>query len=423
MNGTSPARRRRALVTGIGLLSPLGVDRESTWRGLIEGRSGIDAVTRFDASAFPSRIAGEVRGFDPKDVVTRRDLPTMDLFEIYAIAAALEAVSDADIDVKSSAERTAVVFGVGLGGISSMERNYSTLLEHGPRRVSPYLVPMMIPNMAASHVSIRLGARGPCEVVTTACASGAHALALARRLISDGVADVVIAGGAEAAITPLAFAGFCSMRALSRRNDDPSRSCRPFDRSRDGFVMAEGAAAMVLEASDHAELRDARVYAELVGASSTADAHHITQPDPDGAGQARCMESAIADAALDASDVDYINAHGTGTLQNDEAESRAVIAALGEQAGKTVPVSSTKSMTGHLLGAAGALEGAICALTISRGVIPPTINLENPDPRCSLHHVSQPIERSIDVALSNSFGFGGTNATLIFRRPNGTEGS
>lgn len=419
----SPHTQRRVLVTGIGLLSPLGIDRESTWRGLVEGRSGIGEVTRFDSSAFPSRIAGEVRGFEPKELVTRRDLPTMDLFEIYAVAAALEAVKDADFDVKSAAERTAVVFGVGLGGISSMERHHGTLRDRGPRRVSPYLVPMMIPNMAASHVSIRLGAKGPCEVVTTACASGAHAVAFARRLICDGVADVVVAGGAEAAITPLAFAGFCSMRALSRRNGDPSRSCRPFDSSRDGFVMAEGAAALVLEASDHAEQRDAKVYAELAGAASTADAHHITQPDPDGAGQARCITLALADAGLDPSEVDHINAHGTGTSQNDEAESRAILTAFGEQEGRRVPVCSTKSMTGHLLGAAGALEGAICALTISRGVIPPTINLEDPDPRCPLRHVLEPLESTIEVALSNSFGFGGTNATLIFRRPNRTEAS
>jgi len=415
---------RRALVTGIGLLSPVGLDRESTWAALIEGQSGVGPVTRFDATALPSQIAGEVADFDPAAVVSRRDLPTVDLFEVYAIAAALEAVDDACLDVAARPERVGVVFGVGLGGIGSMERFHQALLERGPRRVSPYLVPMMIPNMAASHVSLRVGARGPCEVVATACASGAHALALGRRWIADGVADVVIAGGAEAAITPLAFAGFCSMRALSRRNDDPSRASRPFDETRDGFVMAEGAAALVLEAAAVAEQRGAKVYAELAGAASTADAFHITQPDPDGAGQARCMALALADASIAPSEVSYINAHGTGTPQNDRAESKAIIAAMGEQEAKVVPVSSTKSMTGHLLGAAGALEGAVCALAIDRSIIPPTINLERPDAECPLAHVvGGASSRPVEVSLSNSFGFGGTNATLVFRRARRTERS
>jgi 3-oxoacyl-[acyl-carrier-protein] synthase II len=415
----SASAARRAVVTGLGLVTPLGLGREPTWDALIAGRSGIGPVTRFDAVDFPSRIAGEVRGFDPAAVVGRRDAGTFDLFVLYAIAAALEAAADAGLAPGPLAEpdRVGVCFGVGLGGIGSMERNLETLRDRGPRRVSPFLVPMMIPNMAASHVSIRLGARGPCEVVATACASGAHALAAARRWIADGLADVVVAGGAEAAVTPLSFAGFCSMRALSRRNDDPAAACRPFDAGRDGFVLAEGAAALVLEAAEAAARRGARVYAELAGAASTADAFHITQPDPEGRGQARCMTLALADALVAPREVGYVNAHGTGTEQNDRAEAGAILTALGDDLGRAVPVSSTKSMTGHLLGAAGALEAAICALTIERGVIPPTINLDQPDPACPLAHVARrAVERPVDVAMSNSFGFGGTNATLVLRR-------
>ena len=412
---TAPGPGRRALVTGIGLVTPLAVGREQSWQALVEGRSGIGPVTRFDASSLPSRIAGEVDGFDPKTVVDGREVRSHDRFELLALAAALEAVDDAGVDLSVAPEQAAVVFGVGLGGIGSMERYHEALLNKGPRRVSPFLVPMMIPNMAASVVSIRLGARGPCEVVTTACASGAHALAAGRRWIAQGLVDLVVAGGAEAAVTPLSFAGFCSMRALSRRNDAPEQACRPFDLERDGFVMAEGAAAVVLEAAERAEARSARVYAELAGCGSTADAHHITQPDPSGAQQARCIALALADAGVDPDQVGYVNAHGTGTAQNDRAEAAALIRALGPAAADA-PVSSTKSMTGHLLGAAGALEAAICALAIDRGAIPPTINLQQPDPDCALAHIAgRARHQAVEVALSNSFGFGGTNASLLLR--------
>ncbi len=409
-----------ALITGIGLLTPCGSDRESTWRSILEGRSGIGPVTRFDATPFPSRIAGEVRGFDPSSVVSRREVPTLDPFELYALAAALEAVADAGLDpAEAGAERVGVVFGVGLGGLASLERNHRTLLERGPRRISPFLVPMMIPNMAASHISLRLGARGPCEVVTTACASGAHALGTALRWIRLGLVDVAVAGGAEAAVTPLGLGSFCAMRALStKRNDQPERASRPFDCDRDGFVLAEGGAALVVEAETSARRRGARSYAELAGFGSTADAHHITQPDPEGRGQARCLALALADAGAAGDQLDYINAHGTSTTQNDRAEAEAIARALGPETARRVPVSSTKSVTGHLLGAAGALEAALCALAIARSVIPPTVNLDHPDPGCDLGHViGRAREAEIELAASNSFGFGGTNATLILRRP------
>jgi 3-oxoacyl-[acyl-carrier-protein] synthase II len=404
------------VITGIGMVTPCGLDRESTWEAVCAGRSGIGPVSRFDVSAFPSKIAGEVRGFDPSSVVPRRETTTLDRFQLYALAAALEAAADAGLDVgRVGPERVGVVFGVGLGGIESMERSHLRLLERGPRLVSPFLVPMMIPNMAASHISLRLGAKGPCEVVTTACASGAHALAAALRWIRDGLVDVVVAGGAEAAVTPLSLGGFCAMRALSTRyNDRPTEASRPFDAARDGFVLAEGAAAVVLEARDR---RDLQGYAELAGSASTSDAHHITQPDPEGRGQARCLALALADAGLAPEELDLINAHGTSTAQNDPAEAAAIIKVLGTERARTVRVNATKSMTGHMLGAAGAVEAALCALTLSRGIIPPTLNLENPDQACNLGHViGQALKTEVRTAASNSFGFGGTNATLVLTK-------
>ena len=417
---------RKVVITGVGMLTPCGNDRETTWQALVEGRSGIDQVGKFDVSPFPSQVAGEIRGFDPLTVVPRREVSTLDNFEIYALAAASEAVEDAGLQVEAeNPERVGVSFGVGLGGISSMERYQQVLLERGPRRISPFLVPMMIPNMAASHVSLRFGARGPCEVVTTACASGAHALGAALNWIRRGIVDIVIAGGAEAAVTPLGLGAFCAMRALSTRfNREPQRASRPFDLQRDGFVLAEGAAAVVLESAESARRRGARTYAELAGFGSTADAHHITQPDPEGLGQARCLELALADAGASADGIDYINTHGTSTKQNDVAEASAIRAVLGADRAREVMASSTKSMTGHLLGAAGALEACICALAVDRGVAPPTINLESPDPQCELGHVSPDARNAaIELALTSSFGFGGTNAVLVLRRwPRASEG-
>jgi len=417
-------RSRKVVISGIGTLTPCGNDRESTWRALAEGRSGIDAVSKFDASPFSSRVAGEVRGFDPLAVVSRREVGTLDDFELFALAASIEAASDARLDVDAyGAERVGVAFGVGLGGLSSLERYHRALLERGPRRISPFLVPMMIPNMAASHVSLRLGTRGPCEVVTTACASGAHAIGAALRWIRQGLVDVVIAGGAEAAVTPLGLGAFCAMRALSTKyNGEPTRASRPFDVHRDGFVLAEGAAALVLESAHSARSRGAHVYAEVAGFGSTADAHHITQPDPEGLGQKRCLELALADGGISADRVDYINAHGTSTKQNDVAETVAIRAVLGSERAREVLVSSTKSMTGHLLGAAGSLEAAVCALSLERGFVPPTINLESPDPECDLGHVTPSgCSAEIDVALSSSFGFGGANAALVLRRWSGAS--
>jgi 3-oxoacyl-[acyl-carrier-protein] synthase II len=398
----------------------VGLTRESTWQSLSAGRSGITEVTRFDATGLGSRVAGEVKDFNPLRFVSRRELGTWDLFQLYALATALEAVADAGLEGGLPSLRTGVVWGVGLGGIASMERYHSLLRDKGPRRVSPFLVPMMIPNMAACAVSLRLGTQGPCEVLTTACASGAHAVAQAGRWLGEGTVDVVIAGGAEAAITPLTFAGFDSMRALSRRNDSPSQACRPFDQQRDGFVLAEGAAALVLERSEHVQDRR-QPYAELAGWASTADAHHITQPAPEGAGQARCMTEAMARAGMEPEEIGYINAHGTGTKQNDLAESTAILKAFGEKLGRQVPVSSTKSMTGHLLGAAGALEAAVTALALQRQLLPPTINLEHPDEGCELAHLVRPRSLAVQAALSNSFGFGGTNATLVLKRWLGNE--
>lgn len=416
--GFPPREHTRMAITGIGMVTPCGLGREATWDALVAGRSGIGPVTRFDASAYPCRIAGEVRGFDPSAVVPRRDAGTLDLFELYALAAADEAVRHAGLDVaRSDPGRVGVVFGVGLGGIASMERAHETLLQRGPRRVSPFLVPMMIPNMAASHVALRLGTRGPCEVVATACASGAHAVGAACRWIRQGVADVVVAGGAEAAVSPLAMAGFCAMRALSTRfNDEPERASRPFDRRRDGFVLAEGAAALVVESLESARNRGAPIIAEVIGFASTGDAYHITQPDP--AGQARCLALALADAGVEPDDVAYINAHGTSTELNDRAEAAAITEVLGSERASRVMVSSTKSMTGHLLGAAGALEAAISALVVERGVVPPTINLDDPDPACALGHVAgRSRTATVDIAASSSFGFGGTNAVLVISRP------
>jgi len=406
------------VVTGLGLVTPLGTGVEANWERLVGGRSGIGPITRFDASALPARVAGEVRDFEPERFIERRDLKKMDIFIQFALAAAQMAVEDAGLRAPlPDPERTGVIVGVGIGGISTVEEAFELLRVGNVRRVSPFLIPRIIPNMAAGHIALRFGARGPNYATTSACASGAHSVGEALTLIRDGRQDVMIAGGAEAPVCLLGVGGFCSMRALTTSfNDEPERASRPFDRRRDGFVIAEGAGMLVLEDLEHARRRGARPYAEVLGYGANCDAYHMTQPAPEGVGAAECMALALADAGLTPTDVDYINAHGTGTPFNDEAETQAVKRVFGEHAAR-LPISSTKSMTGHLLGAAGTIEAAYTLLALDRGVLPPTINLDDPDPACDLDYVAHRARPArIATALSNSFGFGGTNAALAFRR-------
>jgi len=413
-NGT----RRRVVVTGLGLVTPLGTGIDANWESLVAGRSGVGPITRFDASQLPARVAGEVRGFESERFIERKDLKKMDIFIQYAVGAAQLAVEDAGLAVPLvEPERVGVIVGVGIGGISSVEDAYLNLQSHGARRVSPFLIPRIIPNMASGQIAIRVGARGPNYATTSACASGAHAIGEALVLIRDGRQDVVLAGGAEAPVCLLAVGGFSSMRALATNfNDEPARASRPFDARRDGFVIAEGAGVLVLEELEHARGRGVRIYAEVVGYGATCDAYHMTQPAPEGVGAADCMARALDDAGLSPADIGYINAHGTGTPFNDEAETLAVKRVFGEYAAR-VPVSSTKSMTGHLLGAAGTIEAAYTVLALAHGVLPPTINLDEPGPGCDLDYVPHTARRvQIDAALSNSFGFGGTNVVLAFRR-------
>ena len=413
-NGT----RRRVVVTGLGLVTPLGTGIEANWESLVAGRSGVGAITRFDASQLPARVAGEVRGFESERFIERKDLKKMDIFIQYAVGAAHLAVEDAGLAVPLvEPERAGVIVGVGIGGISSVEEAYLNVQTHGARRVSPFLIPRIIPNMASGQIAMRVGARGPNYATTSACASGAHAIGEALVLIRDGRQDVMLAGGAEAPVCLLAVGGFSSMRALATNfTDEPARASRPFDARRDGFVIAEGAGVLVLEELEHARRRGARVYAEVVGYGATCDAYHMTQPAPEGVGAAECMTRALDDAGLSPAHIGYINAHGTGTPFNDEAETLAVKRVFGEYAAR-VPVSSTKSMTGHLLGAAGTIEAAYTVLALAHGVLPPTINLDEPGPGCDLDYVPHTARRvQIDAALSNSFGFGGTNVVLAFRR-------
>jgi 3-oxoacyl-[acyl-carrier-protein] synthase II len=413
-NGT----RRRVVVTGLGLVTPLGTGIEANWESLVAGRSGVGPITRFDASQLPARVAGEVRGFESDRFIERKDLKKMDIFIQYAVGAAHLAVDDAGLAVPLvEPERVGVIVGVGIGGISSVEEAYLNVQTHGARRVSPFLIPRIIPNMASGQIAMRVGARGPNYATTSACASGAHAVGEALVLIRDGRQDVMLAGGAEAPVCLLAVGGFSSMRALATNfNDEPARASRPFDARRDGFVIAEGAGVLVLEELEHARRRGARIYAEVVGYGATCDAYHMTQPAPEGVGAAECMGRALDEAGLSPADIGYINAHGTGTPFNDEAETLAVKRVFGEYAAR-VPVSSTKSMTGHLLGAAGTIEAAYTVLALAHGVLPPTINLDEPGPGCDLDYVPHTARRvQIDAALSNSFGFGGTNVVLAFRR-------
>jgi 3-oxoacyl-[acyl-carrier-protein] synthase II len=407
---------RRVAVTGVGLVSPLGIGNEENWRAIVAGESGVGLITRFDASAFSCRIAGEVKGFDPSLYVEKKEIKKMDTFIHYAMAAAQFAMNDSGLPVRDdNRERIAVVIGSGIGGLPIIEETQKRYLQSGPRVISPFFITALIANEAAGNVSIRYGLKGPNLSTVTACTTGAHAVGEAYRMIQYGDADAAIAGGTESVITPLAVGGFAVMRALSSRNDDPEGASRPFDRDRDGFVMGEGAGLVILEEMEAAKKRGARIYAELVGYGLSGDAYHIAAPSEDGDGPARVMKNALADAEISPDQVGYINAHGTSTPMGDKVETIAIKMVFGEHAYK-VAVSSTKSSTGHLLGAAGGLETGICALALHHGVLPPTINYETPDPECDLDYVPNVArEERVEYALSNSFGFGGTNGCLVFK--------
>jgi 3-oxoacyl-[acyl-carrier-protein] synthase II len=409
--------QRRVVITGIGLISPLGVGTEVNWKDLLAGRSGIGPITRFDASAYSCRIAGEVRGFDASAFLPRKDIKKMDLFIQYALAATEFALKDSGLAIgPENAERVGVYIGSGIGGLPSIEAQHKELLEAGPRKISPFFIVGLIVNLASGQVSIRHGAKGPNLANSTACATGTHAVGDSYRLIARGDADAMICGGAEGVVTPLAVGGFCAMRALSGRNEEPEKASRPFDAGRDGFVMGEGAGILVLEELEHARRRGAPIHAEVVGYGVSADAFHVAAPSEDGDGPYRVMRNAVQDAGIEPEDLDYINAHGTSTPEGDRVETIAIKRLFGESA-RRVAVSSTKSMTGHLLGAAGGLESAIVALVVEHGIIPPTINLTEPDPECDLDYVpNEARRRPVRYALNNSFGFGGTNACLIVKR-------
>ncbi|MCX8110099.1 MAG: beta-ketoacyl-ACP synthase II [Syntrophorhabdaceae bacterium] len=409
--------KRRVVVTGVGLVTPVGVGIDNVWQDILNGKSGIANITRFDTTQFETKIAGEVKNFNPEDYIPHKEIRKMDLFIHYSLAATKIAMNDSGLDMeKEDRERVGVVVGTGLGGLPTLEKYHSVLLERGPGRITPFFIPMLIANLAPGHIAMQHGIKGPNLCIVTACATGAHCIGDALRIIQYGDADVVVAGGSEANLTPLTVGGFNAMKALSRRNNEPEKASRPFDRDRDGFVVAEGAGILILEELGHALDRGARIYAEVVGYGYNGDAYHITAPCPDGDGFIRCMRMALRDANLKPEDVDYINAHGTSTDLNDHIETMAIKEVFKEKAYK-IPVSSTKSMTGHLLGAAGAVEAIFTVLAIKDQICPPTINYENPDPECDLDYVpNQARKHKIDVALSNSFGFGGTNCSLIFKR-------
>ena len=408
---------RRVVVTGIGLVSSLGIGTDANWAALAAGKSGIGTITKFDASQFATRIAGEVKGFDPLAFIEKKDVKKMDIFIQYAIAASQFAVDDARLEVTPElAPRVGVFIASGIGGFTTIEREHKALLDGGPRKISPFFIPSAIINLAAGQVSIRFGAKGPNSATCTACSASAHALGDAFEIIRRGAADVMIAGGSEAAITPMGIGGFGALRALSTRNDEPERASRPFDKDRDGFIVGEGAGVLILEEYERAKARGARVYAELVGYGMSADAYHITAPSEDGDGAFRVMRAAIDSAGIGTDKVDYINAHGTSTPQGDQLETLAIKRCFGDHAA-AVAVSSTKSMTGHLLGAAGGLEAGITVLAVYNQCAPPTINLDHPDESCDLDYIPHKCRAvKIDYALSNSFGFGGTNAALLFKK-------
>ena len=409
---------RRVGITGIGAITPIGNNVLEYWEALSQGESGIEKTTLFDVSQFTSQIAGEVKGFEPEKYIDKKEARRMDRFAQFAMAATFEAIQDSKLDLsKEDTKRIGVLLGSGIGGLGTIEKEHKVLLAKGPRRVSPFLIPMLIIDMASGLVSIKYGLKGPNSAVVTACASSAHAIGNAFKIIQRGDAEAMVSGGAEGAITPLGLAGFCSMKALSTRNDDPHKASRPFDKERDGFVMAEGAGIVILESLEHAKARGAKVYAEMVGYGMSGDAYHMTAPAPEGEGAAQAMQAALNDAKMKPEEVDYINAHGTSTLLNDKYETIAIKKVFGEYT-KEIPVSSTKSMTGHLLGAAGGVELITCLLSMEKGVIPPTMNYEYPDPDCQgLDFVpNQARKKEVKVAMSNSFGFGGHNAVLIIKK-------
>ena len=402
------------------MVIPTGIGTATAWKNVCEGKSGIGPLTRFDTSQFETKIAGEVKGFNPESCIDKKEIKRMDLFVQFALVATKEALEDARLEITPEiGERLGVIVGTGLGGLPTFEKNHTALMEKGPGRVSPFFIPMLIANMASGHIAMHFGAKGPNTCVVTACATGAHCIGDALRVIQYGDAEVIIAGGTEANIAPLTVAGFNAMKALSTRNDEPEKASRPFEKNRDGFVVAEGAGIMILEELEHALKRGAKIYGELIGYGYTADAYHITAPSPDGDGAARCMRMALKDAGLKPEQVDTINAHGTSTVLNDLTETKAIKTVFGKHAHQ-IPISGTKSMTGHLLGAAGSTEAIFTLLTIRDGILPPTINYEVADPECDLDYVPNVARRvSVGVAMKNAFGFGGTNATLVFRKFSG----
>lgn len=408
---------KRVVVTGLGAITPIGNTLTDYWQGLMSGKSGIAEITHFDPSKHPCRIAGEVKGFDPHDYLDRKEAKRMDRFAQFGVSASLQAVADSKLVINElNAEQIGVIIGTGVGGIKVLEDQQEIYLNRGPSRCSPFMIPMMIGNMASGLTAIQTGAKGPNTCTVTACAAGSHAIGDAFRLVQRGYAKAMICGGTEAAVTPLSLAGFASARALSTRNDEPQRASRPFDKDRDGFVMGEGSGILILEELEHALERGAKIYGEMVGYAMTCDAYHMTAPVPDGAGATRAIELALKDGGISPEQVTYINAHGTSTAANDVTETKAIKKALGDRA-YNIAVSSTKSMTGHLLGGSGGIEAVATMMAIANDRIPPTLNLDNPDPGCDLDYVpyeSRPLE--IDVALSNSFGFGGHNVTLAFRK-------
>lgn len=409
--------KRRVVITGLGMVTPIGTGKTVFWDNLIAGKSGIERVERFEVSEYPTQIAAEVKDFKAEDYMDKKESRRMDRFSQFAVAAARLAINDAQLDVSAiNRQRAGVSVGSGIGGITTIQEQVEILRDKGPRRVSPFFVPMLIANMASGYISIEFGLYGPNTTIVTACATGTHSIGEALKTIQLGAADVMVAGGSEAAIVPVAFAGFCALRAMSSCNDDPSHASRPFDLSRDGFVMGEGAGIVILEELEHALARGAKIYAEVVGYGLSSDAYHITAPDPNASGAQLCMSMALADANMAPEAIDYINAHGTSTPLNDKSETLAIKKVFGEHAYQ-LAVSSTKSMTGHLLGAAGGIEAIACALAIENGVLPPTTNYETPDPECDLNYVpNKAITQPVQTAMSNSFGFGGTNATLIFNK-------
>ena len=408
----------RVYITGIGVISPLGLDLPATWEGITQGRSGVNFLTSFDTEGFDTRFGAEVKGFDPESYLDRKDARRMDRFAQFAAVAARQACEQADLDpTGEDPYRVAVVIGSGIGGISTLSQQFAVLSDRGPRRVSPFLIPMMLGDMASAQVSMVTGAMGANYCLVSSCSSGADAMGQAWEMVRHGREDIVLAGGTEAPLVPVTVAGFNALRALSRRNDSPAQASRPFDNSRDGFVIGEGAAVFVMESEESAARRNVQPLAELRGYAATSDAHHLTEPSITGESAANAMLMALAEAGIDPSEVGYINAHGTSTPLNDKHETKAIKMALGEDAYR-VPISSSKSMTGHLLGAGGALEAAICIMAMRDGLVPPTINLNEPDPECDLDYTpNQALRREIDVSMSNSFGFGGHNSVLVFAKP------